>query len=83
MGYLNVYPLKSAFQFRPDIETRLGGLVVSHVLCSNADSIYRVFQESMEAVFGRNCSYIQAERLIVVRTNQHFFSPITDKIALK
>lgn len=41
------------------------------------------FQESMEAVFGRNCSYIQAERLIVVRTNQHFFSPITDKIALK
>ena len=78
MGYLNVYPLKV-----PDIETRLGGLVVSHVLCSNADSIYRVFQESVEAVLSRNCGYVQAERLVVLGTNQHLFSPVTDKVALK
>jgi hypothetical protein len=65
-----------------DIESRLGRLVIGYILRGNANSVYRIVQEGVQAIVRGDSSHIKAQGAVVLCTHEYLFAPIAQDVGV-
>lgn len=73
----------SFFQIGTEIEAGLCGLIVSDVLCCDADAVNRILQERPESVIGGYGRDVEPQGAVVLSTHQNLFPPVSQEVALQ
>ena len=85
--YLLFLDFKSAedafLQVRSEVEALLRRLVVGHILSGDADAVYGVFKEGVEAVLGRDGRYVEAQSRVVLCTQEDLFAPVAQDVGVQ